>query len=218
MKTLNEKSIKLLNVAKVAMGGDHVDVKMFVGPDRMNTLMLLKGIIVVNEMLTNKVDELIQQGDVANIMEAEDKYVEISNAIGALCNADNVLDALERDIIVKYNKESRNTYHTAEENYELALLANETIKHFLGIDFIKRYEDKNIAFDRICNHLQSRCLRKGDCHRPCRENPAGDGHHGIRFRPHGQHSPERRENNIPERPVLHFSRIRRGKISCRHQP
>lgn len=143
MKTLNEKSIKLLNVAKVAMGGDHVDVKMFVGPDRMNTLMLLKGIIVVNEMLTNKVDELIQQGDVANIMEAEDKYVEISNAIGALCNADNVLDALERDIIVKYNKESRNTYHTAEENYELALLANETIKHFLGIDFIKRYEDKN---------------------------------------------------------------------------
>lgn len=143
MKTLNEKSIKLLNIVKEVRCTDHIDVKMFVGAERQTSLMMLKGMQVVNEMLTNKVDELIQQGEAANIMEAEDKYVEISNAIGALCNAENVLEALERDIIVKYNKESRNTYHTAEENYEIALIANEAVKHFLGIDFIKRYEDRN---------------------------------------------------------------------------
>ena len=140
MKTLNEKATKLLNLANDAMRADHIDVKMVIN-SRQELIMILKGIKVVNEMLTNKVNELIQQGDVANIMEAEDKYEEIGLAMGALCNAENVVDGLETDIILKYTKQSRNSYYSAEENYELALIANEIVKHYLGVDFIARYEE-----------------------------------------------------------------------------
>lgn len=143
MKTLNEKAVKLLNIVEEVRCCDHIDVKMFVGPERQTSLMMLKGIQVVNEMLTNKVNELVEQGVVANIMEAEDKYVEVCNAIGALCNAENVLEAVKRDIIVKYNKESRNTYYTAEENYEIALIANDAVKYFLGINVIEEHKNNN---------------------------------------------------------------------------
>lgn len=142
MKTLNEKATKLLNLANDAMRADHIDVKMVIN-SRQELIMILKGIKVVNEMLTNKVNELIQQGDVANIMEAEDKYEEIGLAMGALCNAENVVDRLETDIILKYTKQSRNSYYSAEENYELALIANEIVKHYLGVDFIEKYINRN---------------------------------------------------------------------------
>lgn len=143
MKTLNEKATKLLNLANDAMRADHIDVKMVIY-SRQELIMILKGIKVVNEMLTNKVNELIQQGDVANIMEAEDKYEEIGLAMGALCNAENVVDGLKTDIILKYTKQSRNSYFSAEENYELALIANEIIKNYLEVDFIAGYEKHSV--------------------------------------------------------------------------
>lgn len=116
------KAENICELANNLMRADHVDIKLFKNPKfRKEILLILKEEQEIRNMLNENID----------FCEEDMEYI-----TGCLCNAEDIISDLRDDLMAKYNKTAKNSYYSAEENYELAIKVNTYIFKALGINII----------------------------------------------------------------------------------